>query len=119
MFANYAFYTANGGRLPEARYKMFVDRAFNAIIQQTNGAAKTAPKSMKIPLKLCECDLVDIFAGYASTAKYLPGNIKSASNDGFSVSIGAGSSADSLANDVFVTCAHYLTTPENLMLRWL
>ncbi|MCL2670521.1 MAG: hypothetical protein FWF10_00600 [Clostridiales bacterium] len=119
MFANYPFYKANGGRLPEDRYKAFISKAYNAILSQTRGAAKTAPASMKNALKLCECDLVDLLAGYAESAAELPGNIKSVHNDGYIVTAESGSSAESVGSDIHVICARYLTSPVNLMCRWL
>ena len=41
-FADYAYYTANGGKLPEAAYNASVNDAYAEILSQTNGAALTA-----------------------------------------------------------------------------
>lgn len=89
-FADYAFYTAHGGKLPEAVYNASVNDAYTEILSQTNGAALTAPEEMQDAVKLCECALVGVVAGYKDTAAALPKGIGSISNDGYTVSVGTG-----------------------------
>lgn len=121
-FANYTFYTENGGQLSEAAYNASVYDAYAEILSQTNGAALTAPEVMQDAVKRCECALVDVVAGYKETAAALPKGIGSISNDGYSVSVGAGGGAALIkaeAQDRAAVCARYLQWPENLMCRWL
>ena len=42
-FADYAFYTAHGGKLPEAVYNASVNDAYTEILSQTNGAPAPRP----------------------------------------------------------------------------
>lgn len=121
-FADYTYYIANGGKLPEAAYIASVNDAYEEILSQTNGAALTVPKEMQNALKLCECALVDIVAGYKDTAAALPKGIGSISNDGYTVSVGTGGGASILkaeAQERAAVCARYLQCPINLMCRWL
>ena len=121
-FTDYAYYTANGGRLPEADYNASVNDAYAEILSQTNGAALTAPQEMQDAVKQCECALVDVVAGYKATAAALPKGIGSISNDGFTVSVGTGGGASIIkaeAQERATVCARYLQWPVNLMCRWL
>lgn len=121
-FTDYAYYTANGGKLPEAAYNTSVNDAYVEILSQTNGAALTAPEEMQDAVKLCECALVDVVAGYKDTAAALPKGIGSISNDGYTVSVGTGGGASILkteAQERAAVCARYLQWPVNLMYRWL
>ena len=45
-FTDYAYYTAHGGKLPEADYNASVHDAYAEILSQTNGAALTAPEEI-------------------------------------------------------------------------
>jgi len=121
-FADYAFYTAQGGRLSEAVYNSVVDDAHAEIILQTNGAANAAPDSMQDALKLCECRLADTIAAYREGAAALPKGVGSISNDGYTVSAGPDSGASTLeaeARECAAVCARYLQWPVNLMCRWV
>lgn len=121
-FADYAYYTANGGKLPEAAYNASVNDAYAEILSQTNGAALTAPEEMQDAVKRCECALVDVVAGYKDTAAALPKGIGSISNDGYTVSVGTGGGASiqkAEAQERATVCARYLQWPVNLMCRWL
>lgn len=120
-FADYAYYTAHGGKLPEAAYDASVNDAYTEILSQTGGAALTAPEEMRDAVKLCECALVDIVAGYKETAAVLPKGVGSISNDGYTVSVGAGgvSLTKAEAQERAAVCARYLQWPVNLMCRWL
>lgn len=120
-FTDYAFYTANGGKLPEAAYDASVNDAYAEILSQTNGAALTAPEEMQDAVKRCECALVGVVAGYKDTAA-LPKGIGSISNDGYTVSVGTGGGASiqkAEAQERAAVCARYLQWPVNLMCRWL
>lgn len=118
-FTDYAYYTANGGKLPEAAYNASVNDAYAEILSQTGGAALTAPEEMQDAVKLCECALVDVAAGYKDTAAVLPKGIGSISNDGYTVSVGSGSVSEAEAKERAAVCARYLGWPINLMCRWL
>lgn len=121
-FTDYAFYTANGGKLPEAAYDASVNDAYAEILSQTNGAALTAPEEMQDAVKRCECALVGVVAGYKDTAAALPKGIGSISNDGYTVSVGTGGGASiqkAEAQERAAVCARYLQWPVNLMCRWL
>ena len=121
-FADYAVYTAHGGKLPEAVYNASVNDAYTEILSQTNGAALTAPEEMQDAVKLCECALVDVVAGYKDTAAALPKGIGSISNDGYTVSVGTGGGVSILkaeAQERAAVCARHLQWPVNLMCRWL
>lgn len=121
-FANYAFYKANGGGLTETAYNASVNDAHAEILLQTNGAAQAAPANMQEAVKLCECALVDVVAGYKDTAAALPKGIGSISNDGYAVSVGMGGGVSIIkaeAQERASVCARYLQWPVNLMCRWL
>lgn len=122
-FTDYAYYTAHGGKLPEADYNASVHDAYAEILSQTNGAALTAPEEMQDAVKLCECALVDVVAGYKDTATVLPKGIGSISNDGYTVSVGTGTGGVSIlkaeAQERVTVCARHLQWPVNLMCRWL
>jgi hypothetical protein len=121
-FTDYAFYRDHGGKLTETAYTASVYDAHAEILSQTNGAALTAPESMQEAVKLCECALVDVVAGYKDTAAVLPKGIGSISNDGYTVSVGAGGGVSILkaeAQERAAGCARYLQWPVNLMCRWL
>lgn len=121
-FSDYTFYKEHGGRLSETAYNASVYDAHAEILSQTNGAAQTAPENMQEAVKLCECALVDIVAGYKDTAAALPKGIGSISNDGYAVSVGAGGGSSIMkaeAQERAAVCARYLQWPVNLMCRWL
>lgn len=121
-FSDYTFYKEHGGQLSEAAYNASVDDAHAEILSQTNGKAQNAPEEMQEAVKLCECALVDVIAGYKDTAAILPRGIASVSNDGYSVSARSGGSstvAKSEAQERAAICARYLQWPVNLMCRWL
>lgn len=119
-FADYAYYTAHGGKLPEAAYNASVNDAYAEILSQTGGAALTAPREMQDAVKLCECALVDVVAGYQETAKMLPKGIGSVSNDGYTVSVVAADGVSTAeTKERAAVCAQYLQWPVNLMCRWL
>lgn len=121
-FSDYDYYTAHGGKLSEMEYNAFVDDAHAEILSQTNGKAVCAPDSMQEPLKLCECRLVDVIAAYQSGAALLPKGVNSISNDGYSVSAGAGMGETSVQaefQDKYAVCMRYLQIPCNLMCRWM
>ncbi len=121
-FANYTYYVANGGKLPEDAYIASVNDAYAEILSQTNGAALTVPEEMQDAVKRCECALVDVVAGYKDTAAALPKGIGSISNDGYTVSVGTGGGAPiqkAEAQERAAVCARYLQWPVNLMCRWL
>lgn len=121
-FTDYAYYTANGGELPEVAYNASVNDAYAEILSQTNGTALTAPEEMRDAVKLCECALVDVVAGYKDTAAALPKGIGSISNDGYTVSVGTSGGASirkAEAQERAAVCARYLQWPVNLMCRWL
>ena len=120
-FADYAYYTAHGGKLPEAVYDASVNDAYAEILSQTGGAALTAPEEMQDAVKLCECALVDVVAGYKEPAAVLPKGIGSISNDGYPVSVGAGSASvtKAEAQERAAVCVRHLQWPVNLMCRWL
>lgn len=121
-FANYAYYTEHGGKLPEAVYNASVNDAYAEILSQTNGVALTAPEEMQDAVKMCECALVDVVAGYKDTAAVLPKGIGSISNDGYTVSVGTGggvSITKAEAQERAAVCARHLQWPVNLMCRWL
>ncbi len=120
-FTDYAYYTANGGKLPEAAYLASVDEAHAEILQQTNGAALAAPEAMLDAVKRCECALVDVVAGYKDAAA-LPKGIASINNDGYVVAFGTGGGVSlqhAEARERRAVCIRYLQWPENLMGRWL
>lgn len=121
-FTDYAFYKDHGGKLTETMYSASVYDAYAEILSQTSGAALTAPENMQDAVKLCECALVDVVAGYKDTAAALPKGIGSISNDGYAVSVGAGGGAAIIkaeAQECATVCARYLRWPVNLMCRWL
>lgn len=120
-FTDYAFYTANGGKLTETTYNASVNAARAEILSQTNGAALTAPEEMRDAVKRCECALVDVVASYKDAAATLPKGIGSISNDGYTVSVGAGGAAiiKAEAQERAAVCAQYLQWPVNLMCRWM
>lgn len=121
-FTDYTDYIGYGGQLPHDAYYASVDEAYEEILSQTNGAALTAPKEMQEAVKLCECALVDVVAGYKDTAAAIPKGIGSISNDGYTVSVGTGDGASMLkaeAQERTAICARYLQWPVNLMCRWL
>ncbi len=121
-FTDYPFYREHGGKLTETAYSAAVYDAYAEILSQTNGAALTAPENMQDAVKLCECALVDVVAGYKDTAAALPKGIGSISNDGYSVSVGTGGGAAIIkaeAQERATVCARYLRWPVNLMCRWL
>ena len=121
-FADYTFYKDHGGKLSEALYDASVYDARAEILSQTSGAALSAPENMRDAVKLCECALVDVVAGYKDTAAALPKGIGSISNDGYTVSAGSGGGVSILkaeAQERAAVCARYLQWPVNLMSRWL
>lgn len=120
-FADFAYYTAHGGKLTETAYNASVYEAYAEILSQTNGAALTAPEEMQDAVKQCECALVDVVAGYKDTAAALPKGISSINNDGYTVSAGAGGASilRAEAQERAAVCVQYLQWPENLMCRWL
>lgn len=115
-FTDYAFYTVNGGKLTETAYNASVNDAHAEILSQTNGAAQTAPDNMQDAVKLCECALVDVVAGYKDAA--LPKGINSISNDGYTITAGGVSMTKAEAQERAAVCARYLQWPVNLMCRW-
>lgn len=118
-FSDYAFYKEHGGKLSETAYNASVYDAHAEILSQTNGVAQTAPANMQEAVKLCECALVDIVAGYKDAAAALPKGIGSISNDGYTVSAGGVSIIKAEAQERTAVCARYLQWPVNLMCRWL
>jgi ABC-type antimicrobial peptide transport system ATPase subunit len=119
-FTDYAYYTAHGGQLPEAKYNAAVYDAYAEIVSQTNGAATTAPDSMLESVKLCECKLADLIGAYQAGDSLLPKGIGNVNNDGYSVSRAAGAdTARQEAKERRDICARYLQAPVNLMGRWL
>ena len=123
MFSDYAFYCEIGGKLSEDAYNASVRDAHAEIISQTNGRATNAPEAMAEAVKICECSLVDVIAGYKESGEFLPRGLSSISNDGLSVSAGSSSvNSKSLlqseAEERKSTCSRYLQYPENLMSRW-
>lgn len=119
-FTDYAYYTAHGGKLQEEAYNASVNDAYAEILLQTNGAALSAPLNMQDAVKLCECALVDVAAGYRDTAAAFPKGIGSVSNDGYTVSVGTGGASiqKAEAQERAAVCARYLQWPVNLMCRW-
>lgn len=120
-FTDYTFYKDHGGKLTESAYNASVYDAYTEILSRTNGAALTAPQNMQEAVKLCECALVDVVAGYKDTAAAIPKGIGSISNDGYTVSVGAGgvSLLKAEAQERATACARYLQWPVNLMCGWL
>ena len=121
-FSDFAFYVAQGGRLSEDEYNASVRDAYTEILSQTNGTALNAPELMREPVKLCECALVDIIAGYKATADILPKGVASVTNDKLTVSAGSSSvNSASLvqaeAEERRTICARFLQWPVNLMYR--
>lgn len=118
-FADYAYYTAHGGTLPEAAYNAAVQDAHAEILTRTHGAAQTAPAEMQDAVKLCECALVDIIAGYKDAVAALPRGLASVSNDGYTVTAGAGDTDNVQAKECKTVCERYLAWPVNLLCGWL
>lgn len=121
MFADYAFYVGQGGRLSEEVYMAHVEDAAAEIISQTSGRAVHAPAIMERAVKLCECALVDLIASYRAADSLLPRGVSSINNDGFSVSMstagGASRGAREEAKERRAVCQRYLQIPVNLMYR--
>lgn len=120
-FADYAFYTQNGGKLSGADWAAVAGDAQAEILSQTNGRAATAPAVMQDAVKRCECALADVIAAYKAGAALLPKGVGSINNDGYSVSMGSGAAnpQQAEARERRAICARYLQTPVNLMCRWL
>ena len=114
-YSDYTFYKNEYcGNLEESAYSKYVKKANSEITVRTLGRE---PYEMMDALKMCECEIVDLFVIY-STAKDSSG-ISSVNNDGYTVSFE--SSADLLRNfnhDITDVCIRWLSYPENLILRW-
>lgn len=120
-FADYTYYQEHGGTLSQSAYNAVVDDAHAEILSQTSGQALSAPDAMQDAVKLCECKLVDAIVDYNKGASLLPKGIGSISNDGYSVSLGAGAAnpLKARAQELHAICARYLQYPCNLMCGWL
>jgi hypothetical protein len=133
-FSSFEFYKDEWrGNLSEDEYDQFVGRAYDEIMSQTNnralaggvntcGCSKTERTDlMEQNIKLCECALTDLFAGYANTEQMLPKGVTSIDNDGYKISAGSGgmSISSTEAKEIATICTRYLQVPVNLMDRWL
>jgi len=117
-FADHEFYRENGGRLTEQEYNAVAGRAYAEIVSRTQGAATNAPEEMKDLVKMCECEMIELFHSHDQAKEMLPVGISSASNDRLSVTSESGHSSG-LEAGLNATCAKYLQFPVNLMCRWV
>jgi hypothetical protein len=117
-FSDFAFYhDVFGGKLDIGAYEAAARAAHAEMLSRTNGMADKAPAEMHEALMLCECELVDVIDAWK--APVLPRGAGSVSNDGYSVSMGAGAPDKEEARERAATCARYLQWPVNLMCGWI
>jgi len=117
-YSDYTFYSEEyHGHLDEAAFDASVRTAHAEIVSQTSGRADHAPEHMKEAVQLCECELVDVIDAYKKSAALLPKGVGSVSNDGYTVSVGAGAASSEETKDRRIVCSRYLQWPVNLMYR--
>lgn len=121
-FTDYDYYkNTYKGELDETEYDKKVKTAFDEIVYQTNSRALNASETMKDKIKDCECSLIDALVEIDENAT-ISGVVSSVSNDGYSVSYGStkGRNRDEIIREKARNlCFRMLTSPENLMCRWM
>ena len=119
-YATYEFYAkVYAGDMSEKEFIKWSGRATEYIDMMTHGRAATAPESMQQGLAMAFCMIIDSLANEAhETAETQNGTIKSANNDGLSVSYATASIAR-YSNQRQQALHTWLTYPVNLMSGWI
>lgn len=117
-YADYGFYVKNfAGDMPELAFARWSGKAQSYIDTMTNGRAASAPEAMQIPLAMAFCEIIESFYQEDKMQQETAhGTIKSATNDGLSVTYSDGVPQ---ANRRVQAVHTWLTRPINLVSGWV
>lgn len=118
-YATYEFYaTVYAGDMSEKEFIKWSGRATEYIDLMTHGRAATAPEAMQRPLAMAFCEIIDsLYKEDQAEQETANGTIKSATNDGLSVTYGDNSVPP--ANRRIQSLYTWLTHPVNLVSGWI
>lgn len=117
-YSTWDFYRdCHRGSLGEDDYRRLAVDACREIDRRTFGRAGQAPKEMAVPLKLCECALIDAAYAYEACDGLLPKGIGSVGNDGYTMTRSSADIAREKANAFQEICEKWLRRPVNLLYR--
>ena len=118
-YATYEFYARTyGGDMPEIDFVRWSGRATEYIDVMTHGRAASAPDSMTRPLAMAFCEIIESFHREDQMMQETAnGTIKSANNDGLSVTYGTDGVPQ--ANRRIQSIHTWLTRPVNLTCGWI
>lgn len=117
-YATYEFYVKTyAGDMPELSFAKWSGKAQEYINTMTNGRAASAPEAMQIPLAMAFCEVIESFYKEDQMQQETAGGmIKSATNDGLSVTYSDGVPQ---ANRRIQALHTWLTRPFNLISGWI
>lgn len=119
-YADYNFYAkVYSGDMSELEFTRWSQPATAYIDTMTHGRAASAPDSMKRPLAMAFCEVVDSLAAEARQDEETAGGaIQSANNDGLSVTYRR-TEKWQFANQRLQSMHTWLTYPVNLVSAWI
>lgn len=124
VYADYEYYVLRyGGSLEENAFDSLIKEASRLIDSKTNYKAEGAYNSGRMAenIKIATCSIIDILqAEHKHAEASQNGAIQAENNDGYSVTYKDGTTLKSAFKaEINEVCERYLTSPINLLLRWL